>query len=680
MGRKVKHARPKKHSRSQPVAPCEPTFPISIKESFFAVALVVVVFLAYQPAWHGGLLWDDDAHVTNVELQSAEGLSRIWFDVRATQQYYPLVNTVFWIEQKLWGDATLGYHLVNIGLHCLSTILVLLVLRSLEVPGAPLAAAIFALHPVHVESVAWISEMKNTLSGTFYLATLLAYLQFDRSRRRAWYVVALALFLSALLSKTVTATLPAVVLVILWWKRGRLSWRQDAAPLVPFFVVGVATGVFTAFLEKHLVGAKGAEFAYNLLERCLIAGRALCFYVGKLFWPANLTFIYPRWNIDHSLWWQYLFPLAVIATIVLAWSLRRRTRGPLAAVLIFSGTLFPAIGFFNVYPFRFSFVADHFQYLASLAIITLVASAMAWLIHLKRNMRHVPGDDGRVLRVASRVMVVPLLFVLAFLTWRQSQMYISEEVLYRKTITQNPDCWMAHNNLGRILQDAGKAEEAISHYHIALELKPDYEEAHNNLAVALRKAGKIDEAISHYQAALEIKPNYAIAHNNLANTLRNIGKAEEAIGHYRKAIELNPKCIEAHLNLGTIMDGLGRAEEAIVHYQKVLELKHDFVTAYRIAYSKLAWIRATHSDPRFRDGAQAVMLARRAVELLPNDPDILDTLAAAYAEFGQFSEALKTAHQALELAKIQKMQALAKSIEARIQLYKADKPFHNQPQ
>ena len=288
-----------------------------------ALALAAAVFLAYQPAWQGGFIWDDDAHV-RPELQSWNGLCRIWCDLKATQQYYPLLHSAFWLEHRLWGDATLGYHLVNIALHVVAALLVAVILRRLKVPGAYLAAAIFALHPVHVESVAWITELKNTLSAVFYLSAALVYLRFDHSREKASYFLAFGLFVLGLLSKTVTATLPAALLVVFWWQRGRLSWRRDVLPLLPFFALGAAAGVFTALVERKLGGAEGAAFDFTIVERCLIAGRAIWFYLGKLFWPADLIFIYPRWHVSQAVWWQYLFPLAALLLLAGLWAIRRR--------------------------------------------------------------------------------------------------------------------------------------------------------------------------------------------------------------------------------------------------------------------------------------------------------------------------------------------------------------------
>lgn len=267
-------------------------------ETAWATLLLAATLLAYHPAWHGEFLWDDDAHVTREELRSWPGLVRIWTDVRATQQYYPVVHTAFWLQHRLFGDNPTGYHLVNIGLHALNAWLAGHLLTRLAAPGGRLAGAIFALHPVMVESVAWISELKNLLSGTFYLMAALAWIRFEAQRRRRWYGLALALFALALGSKTVTATLPGALLVLLWWHRGRLSWRRDVLPLAPFFVLGAASGLFTAWVEHELIGAKGAAFELGWAERGLLAGRAVWFYAGKLLWPAELVFIYPRWTVD----------------------------------------------------------------------------------------------------------------------------------------------------------------------------------------------------------------------------------------------------------------------------------------------------------------------------------------------------------------------------------------------
>ncbi len=334
-------------------------------------------------------------------------------------------------------------------------------------PGAWLAAALFAVHPVMVESVGWVTERKNMLSLPLALGALLCYLRFEpvdgpdergadtttsSGAARAWYALSLVLFLAALLSKTVVASLPAVILVIIWWKRGRIAPR-DVARLLPFFVLGCALGLGTAWMEKHHVGAVGVEWDFSPVERVLIAGRAVWFYAAKLLWPYPLAFFYPRFTIDDHQPWQYLFPTAALLLIATLWGMRRRIgRGPLAAVLIFGGVLVPALGFVDVYPMRFSFVADHFQYHASIALLALVAAIAADVYaRLSAHRRPIALAAG-----------MAVLTALAVLTYQRSQVFYDAERLYRDTIAKNPTGPTAYANLAVYLESVGKYAEALS--------------------------------------------------------------------------------------------------------------------------------------------------------------------------------------------------------------------------
>ena len=525
------------------------------------VGLVIVTLIAYYPAWHGAPVWDDDAHLTRVDLRSLTGLWRIWFDVGATQQYYPVAHSAFWLFHALWGDDTLGYHLVNIVLHATSAYLVAVILRRLAIPGAALAALIFALHPVHVESVAWITELKNTLSGVCYLGAVLTYLRFDSTRERRWYVVTLALFVLALLSKSVTASLPAALLVVFWWQRGRVRWKEDVRPLLPLFGVGLASGLFTAWVERSQIGADGPQFQFSLIERTLIAGRAVWFYLGKLVWPDPLIFSYSRWHVSQAVWWQYLFPIALAALFGGLWLIRNRTRAPLAAMLCFAGTLFPALGFVNVYPFIYSFVADHFQYLASLGVITLFAAGVATLA-----ARRVARPDTALAAVA---LVVGL--PAAVLTWQQSGKYRDAETLYRTTLSLNPESWMAHINLGKIRQEAAHAHgddpalltEAMQEFREAIRIEPSVSQAHNNLGTVLLALGQYDAAATEYREALRLRPGDAQVQYNLGLVLQRQGRPDEAIATIESSLATRPNDPSAHLALGDALQSAGRFDEAI---------------------------------------------------------------------------------------------------------------------
>jgi tetratricopeptide (TPR) repeat protein len=519
------------------------------------------------------LLWDDSGHITAPELQSLHGLWRIWFELGTTQQYYPLLHAAFWLEHRIWGDAVLGYHLVNIALHALSACLVVGIVKRLRLPGAWLAGFAFALHPVCVEAVAWIAEQKSTLSAALYLGAALAYLSFERTRRGNRYLLATGLFLLALLAKTVTATLPAALLVLLWWQRGLLDWRRDVRPLVPWLAIGAGAGLFTAWVERAVIGAHGAEFEVTLVQRTLLAGRAIWFYLGKLAWPAGLTFSYPRWTVDSRAWWQYLFPLGVVAMAAGLAVVARRWRAPLAGFLIFAGTLFPVLGFLNVYPFVYSWVADHFQYLASLGVIVPVASALT--VALRR-----PG----LAKTGGIAVPCALLLTLGVLTWRQAGMYRDSETLYRETLRRNPASWMAHYNLGTELSAVpGRLSEAVAEFEAAVRIKPDHQKAHNNLGEALSQLpGRLLDAIAEYQAALRLDPRYGKAHYNLGNALAGIpGRTPEAIAEYQAALRLDPDSAEAHDNLGNLLARTpGKLPEAIAEYEAAIRLRPDHARAH----------------------------------------------------------------------------------------------------
>jgi tetratricopeptide (TPR) repeat protein len=538
----------------------------------WALMLSATLF-AYLPALHGGLLWDDSSHVTRPGLQSLHGLWRIWSDLGATQQYYPLLHTAFWLEHRTWGDAVLGYHLANLALHALSACLVVMIARRLSLPGAWLAGFVFALHPVCVEAVAWISEQKSALSGVFYLAAALTYLHFDQTRRKSQYFMALGLFVLALMSKTVTATLPAALLVVFWWQRGRIEWKRDLPPLLPWFAVGASAGLFTAWVERTFIGAEGADFALTLPRRLLLAGRVPWFYAGKLLWPSNLMFSYPHWKIDPRQWWQSLFPLGLVVLAAALGLLARRNRGPLAGFLIFAGTLFPVLGFLNVFPFRYSYVADHFQYLASLGIIVPATSGL-----MAAAGRIAPGKTGTI------ALAVLLLVPLGLLTWRQSGVYRDEETLYRETLARNPDSFFVHNDLGAALfLMPGRLLEATAEFEAAARLKPDSPEAHQNLANALAALpDRLPDAIAQYREALRLKPDFADAHDNLGNALAALpGRLPDAIAEYQAALRIEPDFAVAHDNLGNALAKLpGRLADAIAEYQAALRVKPDFAEAH----------------------------------------------------------------------------------------------------
>jgi protein O-mannosyl-transferase len=601
----------------------------------FGIVLVGVIVLTYQPAWNGKPLLDDTDHlITDPELRSVRGLISLWISPPPTHQYHPLVDTVFWIGDKLWGQSMLGYHLVSISLHAVSALLLLWILRRLEVPGAWLAAAIFALHPVQVESVAWVVELKNTLSAIFFFGCILAYLNFDQNQNRTRsYVVVLALFLLGMMAKPILATLPAVILIVLWWKRGKLEWKRDLQPLVPLIVLGIVAGFFSIWMEREFSGSQRETTELSIIQRLLVAGRAFWFYLGKTFWPSNLSFIYPRWKVNSGEWWQYLFPFAALILFAVSWRLRTRWRAPLAGLLFFVATLVPLLGFFNVSFFRFSFVADHFQYLPIIGIITPVSAGAILLLN----------RFGRMQQLLGYGLCVALLVTLTGLSWMHSHVFRDSATCYRAVVERNPGSWVAQINLGFDALGRQSLDEAADHFQKVLETNLDNptaaKRAHLALSGILLGTGRTEEAITHIEKALQIDPNYAEAHANLAQVFLRTGRTHQAIAEYRRAHEIAPRSVGIQISL--------------------------------------AWVLATSFDPSLRDGAGALLLAQQAERLSGTaNPRILRVLAAAYAEQGQFAEATKAARRGWELATKRGDTGFARLIESDIALYDVGRPNH----
>jgi Flp pilus assembly protein TadD len=545
-----------------------------------ALALAALVALGYAGALSCGWIWDDDFHVTaNATLRSADGLRRIWLELGATPQYYPLVHTSFWLEYRIFGLEPAGYHANNALLHAASAVLGWRALLRLGfAPAAAwLAAAIFAVHPVQVESVAWVTERKNVLSGALYLASLLAYLRYlgfgasgGVGRPRDW-ALSFALYAGALASKTVTCTLAPALLLLVYCRRGRLSAR-DLRALAPFVVLGLGAGLLTVAMEKSTVGAVGSEWELSLVERVLVAGRAFWFYLGKLAWPAELAFIYPRWSVDSGAVWQYLYPVSAVALVISAWAARGRIgKAPFTGLAFFAGTLFPALGFFDVYPMRFSFVADHFQYLASFGPIALAALAACSLA----------GRLGRSGRLAGAALAAALLAVLVGLTRQQVQIYRDAETLWAETIRVNPGAWIAWNNLGQIVSARGDAQRGIELYRRAIEVAPRFEMAHYNLGSALADAGNLDEAIPHLELAIELAPRHLDSYNNLGKALARAGRRDEAIASWRAGLAVDDRHAKLQLNLGIALRQRGELAAATDALRRCVELRPDWARAHR---------------------------------------------------------------------------------------------------
>jgi tetratricopeptide (TPR) repeat protein len=675
----------KDRSKNQLIA--EKLYPA--REWLKAAALMAVTALFYLPAWHGSFLWDDNTHISdNAVLRVAGGLREIWTNPDATCQYYPLTFSVFWAGYHLWGLNTAGYHILNIFLHGFAAVLLWQLLSRLRVKGALLAGAVFALHPVNVMSVAWMTELKNTMSGSLALGACMAYVRFAglttypsssdsilkyNTPKLHWgyYALSLVLFQLAMFSKTAVSFLPATLLLIVWWKWERLRLR-DLFPLLPMFGISIGMGALTIYIEHHSGLASGKEFSLGLLDRVLVSGRSFWFYAGKLVFPYKLTFIYERWNIDARIWWQYLYPAATLGLLSGLWLLRRRIgKGAFVAVMHYYISTSMLILAVVLYMMRYSFVSDHWQYFGSMSLIGLMAAIVTGLWERL----------GKRLVACGKLLSLGLLLLLGILTWKQCEMYADNETLWKTTVERNQNSWMPHDNYGVALLQNGKVDEAIAEHYKALKLNPNSAEICNNLANALLQNNQIQEAVANYEKSISINPSNPSTYFNLGNLLLyHTTQLDYAILHLEKCLEMERAAgvwqenVYAHYDLGIAFYKRGRIEESVSHYQKALEIQPGFAEAR----NNLVWILSTSPVDAIRNGAKALDLALESDRLANGrDPAVLRNLAAAYAEVGRFPEAVETAQRAYSISILQTDASLAESLLGDMKLYQAGKPLRD---
>jgi len=594
------------------------------------LVLGLLVVVSYLPAmlW-GGFVWDDRILIEAKPVQDVSGLWQIWFSPSAIGEghYWPLVYTTFWLEHKLWGFDPTGYHIVNVLLHLANTLLLWHLLRRLSVPGAWVVAAVFAVHPLHVESVAWVIERKDVLSGLFYLASALVWLRFVEQPRRGRYACSLALYAAGLLSKSIVVTLPVALLIWHWWQQGRVT-SADLLRLVPFGVVGliITVGDLSFYRSREVL-----SLDYSLIERTLIAARALWFYAGKLVWPSELAVIYPLWDIRVAdlLTWGYL--IAAVALAMVLWHFRQRIgRGPLAGALFFVVTLSPVLGFVDYGYMQFAFVADRFQYLAGIGVMAVVIGAATYGV----------GGLSGIWQKGALGGAAVVIVVLGMLTWRQASIYRDNEIFNRHIISLNPQARNAHRNLGNALYKQGRYEEALDAYHIAAAQRPNYAKVHSNLGMVFNKLGRFEEAETHLRRAIALDPGTKHRHSYLGETLYGQGRYAEAVDAYRVAIEQRPDDVPAHVNLGEALNKLGRFEEAETRLRRAIALNPQAPSAH------LNLGLALYEQARYEEALDAT---RVAIEQDPNFFEAHVNLGGILIELERFEEALKHIDQALAL-------------------------------
>jgi protein O-mannosyl-transferase len=605
---------------------------------FWIAAVAAITLIAYLPIFNAGWIWDDNNYVTgNIHLHSLHGLRELWLRPGAVPQYYPLTHSTFWIEYHLWGRQPLGYHLDNLFLHIANAALIGLILQRLGVPGFMLAAALFALHPVQVESVAWVTERKNVLSTLFYLLALWQALDVwlidPRSPVRGRkYLLCLGLFVLALLSKSVTSTLPAIVLLLIWWKRGRIRW-SEVGSLIPFFVLGAAMGSITAWMEKHVVGAVGPEWDFTATQRIRIASHAVWFYLGKLIWPYPLCFNYQKWTISSTDWLYFLAILAVLTFLII-----RRRRAELAALGFFVITLSPALGFVNVYPMRYSFVADHFQYLACAAPLAL-AAAILWRF---------------------KWFALAPLAILASLTFNDAFAYHDSRTLWSDVVAKNDQSFLGYYQLSKTPRLGSSFDEPTLQLVKSLRINPDFVDAQVALAPHYYEPqdwSRVEDLLRQAQLA---HPESPLPMYQLGMIDRRRGRLTEAESDFAAAAVHLPDPSPAFEEIGEIELTRPDYPAAEAAFKKALSSNPDRTdTRNNLAALYLA--------EQNLDAAQAQSEA--ALEIDPDDALACNDLGIILAHRGQTDAAANYFRRALSIN--------PSLTEARVNLHKLGRVFAN---
>ncbi|MCE0523300.1 MAG: tetratricopeptide repeat protein [Methylacidiphilales bacterium] len=512
-----------------------------------ALLIVAAGLWVFAPALHGDWLMDDDLYITqNVLVNDPARLWKIWFAPGSLIEYYPIEASVQAIQWRLWRLDTLGYHVTNILLHVLGALLVWRLLSKFGLRLAWLGGFLFAVHPAVVESVAWISELKNTLSLPFFLLAMCSWIDYERRRQPRDYLLALGLFLAAMLCKISMALFPLVILLYAWWKRGRIGW-SDLKAAAPFFAVSLVLGLTTIwagdwFREAHLQSTNPQQIG-GFAARLALAGLSISFYFFKCVWPAGMLPIYPKWPVNPPSLIQFL-PWPILAGAI-GWFWHKRAtwgRHALLGLGFFLINLAPFIGFNSASYMGFTWVMDHFLYLPLIGLIGVAIAAL-------------DSIDGRISILMRRWLAVTIAVVLALLAWESHEyagVFASPEKLWAYTIAGNPTSWLAHNNLGDVFLETGRLPAAIEQYEESLQFNPNGVEAHNNLGLALYQSGRIPEAIENYELALKRNPHFGVALTNLANALAQTGQVQQAIDTYQQALLVNPQDANARASLAKL--------------------------------------------------------------------------------------------------------------------------------
>jgi tetratricopeptide (TPR) repeat protein len=632
------------------------------------IFLVAAIWLVFgQTLHHDFVNFDDDQYVYDNPVVQ-KGLSWEGFCWALTYgnigHWHPLTWLSHMLDCQLYGLHAGGHHLTNLLLHGAAAILLFLVLRRMtgSLWSSAFVAAVFAIHPLRAESVAWVSERKDVLSAFFFMLTLGAYVCYVRRPPSITRYGTVVLFYAlGLLSKNMLVTMPFVLLLLDYWPLNRLSGFslkllfRRVAEKIPLLVLAVGSCMVTVLVPEKMTAAR-LPFGLRM-ENAVVS---YVTYLWQMFHPSGLACIYPN-PANYLPLWQVAGALGLLLAISgTAWAFRKTHPCLIVGWLWYLGMMVPVIGIVQISSYAH---ADRYTYLPQIGLYLLLTWAVADICAGWRHRRVVLGGCATI-----------ILLVMIFYARVQTSYWRNSESLWTHTLACTSDNDIAHNGLGNVLLEKGSVDEAIIHYQMALQIKPNYAEVCYNLGSALLQKGEVAEATTHFQMALQIKPDFAEAHNNLGSALLQKGRVNEAITHFQMALQIKPDYADAHHNLGCALLQKGRVNEAITHFQMALQIKPDFAEAQ----INLSWILATSSQASLRNGTKAVELAQQANRLTGGEnPNILTTLAAAYAEAGRFSEATKSAQRALQLAEKQSNIALANAIRSQMKLYQAGIPFHD---
>ncbi|QOV90648.1 tetratricopeptide repeat protein [Humisphaera borealis] len=658
---------------------------------FRGTALVLIVLAVYAPVLLSQLLWVDSASETGeLFLRSSEGLARLWTSPGIRPAYQPLSDSLLWLQYQSWGSHPLGFHLVSLVLHALNALLVWIICRRLSIPGGWLVATLFALHPTQAQAVAWVGGQGAILATTFLLSSLLMYLRFariapaeddtpddttDDFRSEHFsscdggplnYLVALTLFGLALLAGSWTWITPLVLILLLWWRRTKVT-RADLKPLLPFLLLGLAACVFHAWRAELYASRQGIAADLTAIDRILLWGRSFWFYLAQLAVPSDLLFVYSRWEFDPSPWWQYLFPPAVIITVVAVWRWRLVVgRGPVVAVLSFAVCLLPTAGLVRHEWMRYAYVGDHLAYLARLGPIALLVAGL-----IRLTDRATDEDFRRFRRSVGGALLITTLGTFAFL---QAQTYADAETLWRHVLASDPSSTVANRQLaktymaqgrtdlaarhlrsavadnpddvdlvvdwGAVLEAEGTLDEAEKQLLWAIHLDPANDRAYRLLASINAKRGKDTEALRYVELTLRYNLRDATAHGLRGAIYRRQKQPQAAIDELNAALELDATLVSARLELADLLFQLGRLPESAEQLQELVRIDPRNFDAFMKAGDLLG---------RLNDFARAERMFRSAVRVRPTSAEAHNNLGAALATQGRVSEAIYCFAQAVRL-------------------------------